>query len=51
VSCDESHKIPGIVDNLLKPVDNPAALGASQNVRRGNGAGKKAKSSRPKLLN
>jgi hypothetical protein len=29
----------GLSTSSRKPVDNPAALGASQNMRRGNGGG------------
>jgi len=28
--CEQSHKIPGVVDNCLKPVENPAAIAGQE---------------------
>jgi hypothetical protein len=30
--CEINHKIPGVVDNPLKPVDNPANIGAELTI-------------------
>ena len=30
--CEINHKIPGIVDNPLNPVDNPANIGAELTI-------------------